>query len=153
MSSVTFFPENGRSGIVIPIVTAFLIVSFTYLLLWPAGTAVLGPAMGLLWVVAETIILALVASAPFLYGWFTKRPRESAFFGVLITVFLYSIGFLAALQLPGGEAILRSVAYGGVSALFGGGAGYMAARGELRYSIVAVLFVLLWVITLLSGLN
>ncbi|HIH02391.1 MAG TPA: hypothetical protein HA263_00560 [Methanoregulaceae archaeon] len=109
--------------------------------------------MGLIFYIIEYTLIVIFASAPLFYGWFTKRPWESALFGVFLTIFLYIPGFLEVLHLLGLQKILDSIVYGGASALFGGGAGYMAARGGLRHYIGAVTFVLLWAIILLSGIN
>lgn len=148
-----FFPRVHKSRIVIPLVVAFVINVFMYLVLRPDTISILAPRLGLVFYIIEYLLIVLFASAPLCYGWFTKRPWESALFGVFLTTFLYIPGYLDVLHLLGLKEILESIAYGGASALFGGGAGYMAARGGLRHYIGAVTFVLLWVIILLSGIN
>ena len=148
-----FFPRVHKSRIVIPLVVAFVINVFMYLVLRPDTISILAPRLGLVFYIIECLLIVLFASAPLCYGWFTKRPRESALFGVFLTTFLCLPGSLEVLHLLGPKQILESIAYCGVSALFGGGAGYMAARGGLRHYIGAVTFVLLWVIILLSGIN
>jgi hypothetical protein len=147
------FLSVRTNRIVIPLAVAFFINAFLYLVLRPESISVLAPLLGSLWFIVEFVLIALFASSPLFYGWFTKKPWESALFGVLLTAFLYIPGFLQGYRLLGAQDILQSIAYGGALVLYGGGAGYLAARGGLRYHIVAVLFVLLWLITFLSGLN
>ena len=48
---------------------------------------------------------------------------------------------------------LEPIAFGGALALTSAGAGYLAARGDIRYYTGALIFVLLWVFVFLSGLN
>lgn len=147
------FSRMDKSQIVTPLVVSLLINIFMYLVLRPDSSSVLSPLMGSLWGILEFAIIGLYAVSPLIYGWFTKRPWESALFGIILVLFFYIPGLLGALPFLGTEGIAKSIAFGGASALFMGGAGYMAAHGGVGYFIVAVLSVLLWVFTLLSGLN
>ena len=101
----------------------------------------------------EFVIIALFASAPLFYGWFTRRPSESAVFGMFLTTFLYVPGFIDVVHYLGIKEVLSGLGFYGASVLCSGGAGYMAARGVLRELIIAALFVVLWLFILFSGLN
>ena len=153
MNFPQYFSRNRKFQIVIPIGASFLISIFIYLLLRPESILVLRPQLGFLLDLIETILISLIAIAPLIYGWFTKRPWESALFGILLNVFLSIPGFLAAVHFPGKMGFLEPIAFGGALALTSAGAGYLAARGDIRYYTGALLFVLLWVFVFLSGLN
>jgi len=98
-------------------------------------------------------LIALVASAPLFYGWFTRRPSESALFGMFLTMFLCVPGFIHAVHYLGIMEVLSGLGFYGALVLCSGGAGYLAAQGVLRELIIAAVFVVLWLFILFSGLN
>jgi len=105
------------------------------------------------WDIVETISIALVASAPLFYGWFTRRPSESAIFGMFLTTFLSVPGIIDVVHYLGITEVLSGLGFYGALVMCSGGAGYLAARGNLRELIIAAVFVVLWLFILFSGLN
>lgn len=153
MTIPPFFSGQLRSRIVIPILVSILFNVILYLLLRPDSTSIIQPLAGSFWGIMEFVIIALFASAPLFYGWFTRRPSESAVFGMFLTTFLYIPGFIDVIHYPGIKEVLSGLGLYGASVLCLGGAGYLAARGVLRELIIAALFVVLWLFILFSGLN
>lgn len=155
MNHPHFFSTVPKSKIVISLVVSILLSVFIYLVLRPESISVLRSSGGSLWVIVETILIALVASAPFIFGWFTKRLWESALFGLLLNVVIFIVFNLASTSPEFIELrrISEVVAYGGALAICGGFSGYMAAKGAFKYIIVALFSVLIWLFILLQGIK
>jgi len=154
MSYPHFFSRVPKLQIIIPLLASVLLSGFIYLVFRPESLSVLrSSGSSLFWDIVETILIVLVASAPLFYGWITRRPYESAVFGMFLTTFLYVPGFIDVVHYLGIKEVLLGLGRYVPSVLCSVGAGYLAARGSLRELIIGALFVVLWLFILISGLN
>ena len=101
----------------------------------------------------EFIIVLGLPAAPIIYGWIRGDKIGSIMIGTVPMA-----GFiLGGLLISGGSSnlpvMVRSIAYVGSLSMAGGLGGDVASKRELKYLLVAIWLGILWILSLLSGID